>query len=164
MKCATHPEVDTGLTCANCGTPICPRCMVETPVGMKCRQCARLQRLPTFQISAKHYLMATGVALGLAVAFGFAWGVVRVFVPFSGFFGFFIALGVGYGFGEIIHKATGRKRGTGLAAVAGLGVVACFLVSLWIIPPLISPYHFGIGFFDIVFVAVGAFVAANILR
>lgn len=29
----------TVLTCARCATPICPRCLVRTPVGMKCIDC-----------------------------------------------------------------------------------------------------------------------------
>ncbi|MFN2606884.1 MAG: DUF4352 domain-containing protein [Acidimicrobiales bacterium] len=30
----------TSLTCAACETPICPRCLVRTPVGLKCAGCA----------------------------------------------------------------------------------------------------------------------------
>ncbi len=29
----------TRLTCVECGTPICPRCLVAGPVGMKCPDC-----------------------------------------------------------------------------------------------------------------------------
>jgi len=31
--------VGTQLTCAGCGAPICPRCLVRTPVGLKCPDC-----------------------------------------------------------------------------------------------------------------------------
>ena len=64
MKCATHPEVETNLTCGKCGTPICPRCLVQTPVGARCRKCAGLRRLPTYEIAPQQYLKAVGVALG----------------------------------------------------------------------------------------------------
>lgn len=30
----------TRLTCVECHAPICPRCLVRTPVGMKCHQCS----------------------------------------------------------------------------------------------------------------------------
>ena len=33
QRCSYHPEVETGLACGKCGTYICPRCMVQTPVG-----------------------------------------------------------------------------------------------------------------------------------
>lgn len=32
--------VDTALTCTNCGTPVCPRCLVRTSVGFRCQSCA----------------------------------------------------------------------------------------------------------------------------
>lgn len=31
--------VATQLTCAGCAAPICPSCLVRTPVGLKCRDC-----------------------------------------------------------------------------------------------------------------------------
>jgi len=34
MHRATQPHVETALTYATCGKPICPDGMVETPVGM----------------------------------------------------------------------------------------------------------------------------------
>ncbi len=33
-------DVATKLTCAQCGTPICPACFVRSPVGLKCQTCA----------------------------------------------------------------------------------------------------------------------------
>jgi len=33
--CARHRNT-TQLTCARCGKPICPRCLVQTPVGFMC--------------------------------------------------------------------------------------------------------------------------------
>lgn len=38
MTCARDATA-TQLTCAGCGTPICPRCLVRTPVGLKCPAC-----------------------------------------------------------------------------------------------------------------------------
>ncbi len=38
--CYRHPSRETGVSCSNCGRPICPDCMTTTPVGMRCPQCA----------------------------------------------------------------------------------------------------------------------------
>src|ERR1043166_1613358 len=43
--CYRHPNRETGVSCSNCGNPICPDCMTATPVGMRCPDCAR-QRTP----------------------------------------------------------------------------------------------------------------------
>jgi membrane associated rhomboid family serine protease len=41
QTCYRHPNRETGVSCANCGRPICPECMTATPVGMRCPECAR---------------------------------------------------------------------------------------------------------------------------
>jgi membrane associated rhomboid family serine protease len=39
--CYRHPDRETGVSCSNCGRPICPDCMTSTSVGMRCPECAR---------------------------------------------------------------------------------------------------------------------------
>jgi membrane associated rhomboid family serine protease len=39
--CYRHPGRETGVSCSNCGRPICPDCMTTSPVGMRCPECAR---------------------------------------------------------------------------------------------------------------------------
>ena len=39
--CYRHPDRETGVSCSNCGGPICPDCMTPTPVGMRCPECSR---------------------------------------------------------------------------------------------------------------------------
>jgi membrane associated rhomboid family serine protease len=39
--CYRHPDRETGVSCSNCGRPICPECMTSTSVGMRCPECAR---------------------------------------------------------------------------------------------------------------------------
>lgn len=38
--CYRHPSRETGVSCSNCGRPICTDCMTPTPVGMRCPECA----------------------------------------------------------------------------------------------------------------------------
>jgi membrane associated rhomboid family serine protease len=48
--CYRHPSRETGVSCSNCGNPICPDCMTATPVGMRCPDCAgRRQRVQTLR-------------------------------------------------------------------------------------------------------------------
>jgi membrane associated rhomboid family serine protease len=39
--CYRHPSRETGVSCSNCGRPICPDCMTTTTVGMRCPECAK---------------------------------------------------------------------------------------------------------------------------
>lgn len=38
--CYRHPGRDTNVSCSSCARPICPDCMISTPVGMRCPECA----------------------------------------------------------------------------------------------------------------------------
>lgn len=114
--CARHPKVETGISCASCGTPICPDCMVVTPVGMKCRDCG-LQRGGTlFQVGAGR--------LALAILVSLAAGGVAGFIGHLGFFIIFLGSAYGYFAGTVIMKAAGMKRGRKMEIVAGVGMVA----------------------------------------
>ncbi len=41
QTCYRHPDRETGVSCSNCGRPICTECMTSTPVGMRCPECSR---------------------------------------------------------------------------------------------------------------------------
>ena len=161
MKCAAHPDVETNLRCGKCGKPICPKCMVQTLVGARCPDCARLYKLPTYRVSTKYYLRAIGTALGMAVACGVVWMLVGSFVPFF-YLNLLLAAGAGYAIGEVVSLSVNRKRGKGLATVAGIAVVISYLVSLSM------PWGLPLGIFhillDLVALALGIFVAVTRLR
>ena len=72
--CATHPNVETGLACGRCERFICPRCMIQTPVGSRCGDCARVRKSPVFDVTTKQYLMASVAAVGLGVPCWEWWG------------------------------------------------------------------------------------------
>jgi hypothetical protein len=161
MKCSYHPDVETELKCSKCGKPICPKCLVQTPVGARCPDCAKLTRLPTFQLSAKHYLIASGTALGLAIVVGFVWGALRTFLPFI-WLDLLLAAGVGFVISELVGRAVNRKRGKWLALIGALAMVASYLVS---IPGnMLFNYEAVFHYLDIASVAIGIFVAVIRLR
>lgn len=39
--CGKHTKVVTRLRCGRCETPICPKCIVYTPAGTRCRACSK---------------------------------------------------------------------------------------------------------------------------
>jgi hypothetical protein len=128
--CATHPDVETNLRCGKCGKLICPRCLVQTPVGSRCRECARLYKLPTYRVSTAYYLRAAGAALVMGVVLGLAWGFVSSFLPFI-YLNLLIAAGIGFAIGEVTGLAVNRKRGAWLAVIGGLGVAVCYAVNIF---------------------------------
>ena len=123
MRCARHPNETTNLTCSRCDRPVCVRCMVYTPVGIRCSECARERRSGLNAPTATNVIRALGAALGIAALAGLTWGVFSAY-------GFWLALLLGFGGGEILSLAANRRRGPELQAVAAVMVVGAFLVAL----------------------------------
>ena len=125
MFCAEHPSVETVLRCSRCEKPICPKCLVFTPVGARCRECARVQAPPVYTVGTTQYLRALGAGLGSAVLIGLVWA----FIPAITFFLLWTVLFVGYAIGEAISRAANRKRGPGLMTIAVFSVLLAFMFS-----------------------------------
>lgn len=161
LRCATHPDVETNLRCGKCGKPICPRCMVQTPVGARCRECSRLYKLPTYRVSYAYYLRAVGAGLVSAVVIGVVWGVIDNILPFF-FLNLFLAAGVGYAIGEAVSRSVNRKRGVWLAITGSLAMVIAYLVSIFTFGSIpLSPFHI---IFDLVGIGIGIYMAVIRLR
>ncbi len=132
--CHWHPNRDTRLTCGNCGKPICTQCMRHHPVGIRCKECAGLARLPTYQVSASYAARGIGAMVGLGIAGGLVLLLVRsVLGSFAGFLFFFLMFGLGYALGEGVSAAVNRRRGKPyqyMAAGAVLIAASPILISL----------------------------------
>jgi hypothetical protein len=94
--------------------------MVTSPVGLRCRDCAR-QNSPVEHASPVQYLLATLAALVAGVALG--WMLTFIFW-----------LGAAYGWlvAEATLRAGGRRRGIGMQVIAALGALLGAL--LWHLP------------------------------
>ena len=153
--CARHPEVETRLFCGKCDTPICPRCLVHSPVGARCPKCAQLRRLPTFELSGGTYLRAVSAGVVLAAAVGALWGFLFFQLFSIPFLPWVATIGVGYIIGEGISVAVNRKRGRSLQYVAG----ACMVLS-YVVAGFVSQVIFLTPFFLLALV-IAIFVAAG---
>ena len=88
--CYRHKDRETGVSCSNCGNPICPDCMTATPVGMRCPDCAgqkqSVQTMRTMYVNptVTYVLMAINVLLFLGSGGSFGGGGGnRVFQDFA---------------------------------------------------------------------------------
>ena len=155
-RCSFDPDVETGLACGRCARYICPRCMIQTPVGARCPECARVRKLPTFDVQPSYYVRAVVAGGVVAVVGGVAWGLLLRAAPIP-FLPWLLGIGVGYLVGETVSVASNRKRGTGLAVVAGASMAIAFVAMLLVSPPLNI-----IGL--LLMLAAGIYVAVNRVR
>lgn len=162
MRCARHPEVETGLACGRCGTPICPRCVVMTDVGARCPECAPSRPLPQFEVSpvlAARSIAAAGISgLVLGVLWSF---IVPPGVGGVGFFGLLLALGLGYAVAAAVYEASNHKSGPILQAIAVLGVGVAYLTRNLVAGESIIASGDTVGY---IFVLIAAAVAFMRLR
>ena len=161
MKCATHPDIETNLKCGKCGKPICLKCMVQSPVGARCPQCANVSKLPTFRVSGSHYLTGAGVALGMAIVTGLAWGAIDGIMPFF-YLGLILAGAVGYAIGEVVSLSVNRKRGIWLAVFGSVAVVISYLVNILTFGGL--PYGALRILIDLLAIGIGIYTTVSRLR
>ena len=119
LYCVNHPNVETYLRCNKCGRPICVRCVVQTPVGYRCRDCISAQQQVFYaNFRPVHYLIAAAVALPLALLAGWL-------VPSLGWFAIFLGPLVGGGIANVAHWAIQRRRGQ----YTWLVVCGCIIVG-----------------------------------
>lgn len=123
VRCANHRDVATNITCGRCGKPICPRCVVQTPVGGRCQECAQLRPPPLMQVGSGLLLRAAGGGVLVAILGGLAAGLFRI-----GFL--LILLAAGYVTGEAVSRLARRRMATSLAVLAPIALLVGFGVGL----------------------------------
>jgi hypothetical protein len=114
--------------------------------------------MPTYQVSPVYLVRALAAGAAVAVGGGIFWIIVNsTILGMIPFVSPLVAVGVGYAAGELVSRATNRKRGAQLAWIAGGAVVGAFLVS-WL------PRPFGFDIWGLLFIIVGIFIAVQRVR
>ncbi|HET6351039.1 MAG TPA: hypothetical protein VFG89_02765 [Coriobacteriia bacterium] len=121
-RCSYHPDVETEMTCQECGKPICPKEMVLTPVGYKCPEDARPKRSQYTFVKPKQLATAVGVGLVAGVGGGLLLGAVS----WGG-----LLLGVLWGMAvsEAVRRASGGHRGAAVGVVASASIFVGWLAG-----------------------------------
>ena len=133
VRCARHPAVETVLRCGRCDTPICPKCLVSTPVGARCPACARVRR---FALLVKPAELARAAGMGLAV--GAVGSLILSFVPFLGLIGLAF---LGFAVGEAVSVGANRKRAPELGPLA----IGCLVIGYLLGPALADLLSFQVA-------------------
>lgn len=131
LYCYRHPDRETWVRCGRCDQPICTRCSMQGPVGLRCRTCGKPSR------DALASLKPSQIAIGLSVATGLG-AVVGYFGAQRGLFMIVIGFFAGTIIAEALDRTVGIKRGPRILALAITGIViggvlgaSLSLVGLW---------------------------------
>lgn len=105
------------VRCGKCDRSICVKCMVQTPVGMRCRDCAQLKRLPQFDVDVR--LLTRAAAGGLAAS-SLSW----LLVTYVSYLSFFAAIVVGFAVAAAMSPLA-KRRTSRLLEVVAVSCVIC---------------------------------------
>jgi hypothetical protein len=131
LYCYRHPDRETWVRCGRCDQPICTRCSMQGPVGLRCRTCGKPSRDALASLKPNQIAIGLGVATGLGAVVGY----------FGAQFGFFMIV-IGFFAGTIIAEALDRtvgiKRGPRILtlAIAGIAIggvlgASVSLIGMW---------------------------------
>lgn len=136
--CQRNPGVETNLRCGKCGEFICPRCLVQTPVGARCPGCARVKKNPAFSPTNTEFAASIAAGLAAAVLLGvFLAAVVATLarIPFGYAIGVLVGQGaVGYAIGEAVYRVSRYKRSRGLQYLAAGCAFVAYATALALSP------------------------------
>ena len=151
--CDWHPSVETRLSCSQCGRNICTQCVVQASVGIRCPECGKAAKMPTFDVQPTYYAKAAGVGVAVAIGGGVLWVIFNAIFGGFGILSSIPALGVGYAAGELISRSVNAKRSKGLAYIAAGAVIGAYIISL--------PSSPQVGFFGLIILFVGIYTAVQ---
>jgi hypothetical protein len=167
MNCYRHKNVETAVSCGRCDRPICPKCMISGPAGMRCPECASLRSTALYKIHPARLALTAMAALVVGVIGAYVISSISFFVFLVGpFYGGVVA--------EVVLRVSGRKRGPVLEAIGIGSIVLGYLLTL--MPTLImitgsphavtatpaaAPMMVGLGLSHTVWQLVGAALAIS---
>ena len=152
-QCYKHGN-PSHVRCGKCDRPVCPRCMVHGPVGVRCLECGKPTKMPQYTVPPVFLLRAIAASLPLAVA-----GSVLITVVIRPYlFGFLHLLalaGLGALIGQVAGLAANRKKGRSLQIVAVGSLLVGDAVSVY----LLSAAGRSLNLFDLLGMGLGIYVA-----
>ncbi len=121
------------MTCTDCEAIVCPRCMVECPVGNRCKKCAAKTESHVLKVTP---LIALRTFLGSALA-SYLFSYIS---PFTGawFYSWIIVYFLGVILGGFLHKLAAYKLGGAIVSVVLAGIVAGAILN----PQTIAHYDY----------------------
>jgi hypothetical protein len=164
LPCANHPKELTYVKCGRCDTPICVNCMVDTPVGKKCRACAR-SRTHLSESTPGQLLTGFVGALLVAIPAGF----VLHHTPIA-----ILSFVYGALVGEVAVRAGRRSRSLALQCAAALAAAIGGLLgaAVFLPPPTMAEmgmrpglhWSTAVSAYPLVLTGIGAAVAFTRVR
>ncbi|MBT4126142.1 MAG: hypothetical protein HOJ22_05815 [Chloroflexi bacterium] len=169
--CVRHPDTASNLGCSRCGDLICPQCMVQSPVGARCPDCASIGQAPIFRSTPAELSRVILLSIIGAIGFGVAYAIivwVLWVLPLGFMIGnvaasFVIALG-GSPVGDYVRRAGKYKLDARLRIVAAMTMFGIWVVGFTVASMLGVWNGVFLNIVAYIGLGVGMYVAMNRVR
>ena len=138
-----HTCGDSRITCIDCGSVICSKCLVQCPVGFRCAPCGNVKNPLT---SLTPFLVAKTLAFCGVAGFVGGWIMPFINVPF---FTCILAYFLGIILGRILARVIDYKMGRGVGTTIVFGVLIGMSFSPYGFLPVVMAEFLSKAFFAI---------------
>jgi hypothetical protein len=122
LHCYRHPDRETWVRCGRCDQPICTKCAMQGPVGMRCKSCGKPVRDALSSMTAVQVVVVLGLTIGAGLLVGFLAMQFGWFVLLLGFFAGRFTI-------DALDHTIGMKRGPRMMALVIGGLLVGSLVG-----------------------------------
>lgn len=129
-----HSCGDSRITCIDCGQIICSKCLVQCPVGFRCRSCGKVKNSLS---DVTPFLVARTLALCALIGFCFGYAMPLIDLPWIGVF---ICYFAGLFVGRFLTRFTDGKLGRNI----GTTIVFGLLIGMSLSPLRFLPLAWGL--------------------
>lgn len=120
---------DSNIFCVRCGATICPKCIVHSPVGVRCISCGESSLSVLNKMSFGLFLKTLFVSSFLGLLMGYILLIMSsTYLYWIHWIGVLFAA---YAISEIVYRISEYKRGFKVQLIGSLGLGICICIQLF---------------------------------
>ena len=120
--CYRHPDRETWIRCGRCDRPICTRCSMQGPVGLRCVECGKPAFDPLTSLTSSQAIGAFAIALTGGL-------LISIIAPRISFLGLILAFFGGGFTADMTMRTIGFKASPVMTGLVIGGIAAGALVA-----------------------------------
>ena len=120
---------DSNIFCVRCGVAICPKCIVHSPVGVRCISCGKSSLSVLNKMSFSLFLKTLFVSSFSGLLMGYILLIMSsTYLYWIHWIGVLFAA---YAISEIVYRISEYKRGFKVQLIGSLGLGICICIQLF---------------------------------
>lgn len=128
-RCYSNQHDNAKIFCVRCSIPVCPKCIVHSPVGVRCISCGKsslsvLNKMPKYLFAKTLFISSfAGLVLGFILLM-----MSSIYLYWIHWIGMVFSA---YAISEIVSKVSGYKRGLKVQFIGSFALTICICVQLF---------------------------------